>query len=75
MDLGYFMMPAHPPKRKPYDFNQYDLQSLRWGDELDVVEAWFSPMNCAYSSPRLLDQRAPARQPGIVTGCGGARRL
>lgn len=40
MDLGYFMMPAHPPERKPYDFNQYDLQSLRWGDELGVVEAW-----------------------------------
>lgn len=40
MDLGYFMMPAHPPERKPYEFNQYDLQSLRWGDELGVSEAW-----------------------------------
>jgi alkanesulfonate monooxygenase SsuD/methylene tetrahydromethanopterin reductase-like flavin-dependent oxidoreductase (luciferase family) len=40
MDLGYFMMPAHPPERKPYDWQQYDLQSLRWGDELGVAEAW-----------------------------------
>lgn len=40
MDLGYFMMPAHPPERKPYDWNQYDLQNIRWGDELGVTEAW-----------------------------------
>ena len=40
MDLGYFMMPAHPPERKPYDWHQTDLQALRWGDELGVTEAW-----------------------------------
>ena len=40
MELGYFMMPAHPPEAKPYDWHQYDLQALKWGDELGVVEAW-----------------------------------
>ena len=40
MDLGLFMMPAHPPGRQPFDFNQYDLQMLRWADELGVSEAW-----------------------------------
>jgi hypothetical protein len=40
MDLGYFMMPAHPPERKPYDWQQTDLQNLRLGDEMGVKEAW-----------------------------------
>jgi alkanesulfonate monooxygenase SsuD/methylene tetrahydromethanopterin reductase-like flavin-dependent oxidoreductase (luciferase family) len=40
MDLGYFMIPSHPPERNPYDWHQYDLQALRWGDELGVSEAW-----------------------------------
>ncbi len=40
MKLGFFMMPAHPPDRLPYDYQQYDLQSLRWADELDFSEAW-----------------------------------
>lgn len=40
MDLGYFLIPTHPPEIKPYEWNQYDLQALRWGDELGVSEAW-----------------------------------
>src|ERR1700733_11479400 len=36
MDLGYFMMPAHPPERKPYDWQQTDLQNLPLGDEMGV---------------------------------------
>ena len=40
MDFGYFMIPSHPPERSPFDWNQYDLQALRWGDEVGVSEAW-----------------------------------
>src|SRR4051812_11341156 len=40
MELGFFMMPEHPPDRLPYDYQQYDLQALRWADELGFAEAW-----------------------------------
>jgi alkanesulfonate monooxygenase SsuD/methylene tetrahydromethanopterin reductase-like flavin-dependent oxidoreductase (luciferase family) len=40
MELGYFLIPTHPPERKQYEWNQYDLQALRWGGELGVSEAW-----------------------------------
>ncbi len=40
MQLGLFMMPTHPPERSPYDGAQWDLQMIRWADELGFDEAW-----------------------------------
>ncbi|MPY91957.1 MAG: LLM class flavin-dependent oxidoreductase [Acidimicrobiia bacterium] len=41
MDLGMFLMPCHPPERAMYDKIEWDLQSVRWADELGYTEAWF----------------------------------
>src|SRR5574341_1286083 len=40
MDYGLFTMPSHPPERSLYDGHQWDLQQLRWADELGFSEAW-----------------------------------
>lgn len=40
MDIGLFMMPAHPPERSLYDGTQWDLQMLRWADAYGIPEAW-----------------------------------
>lgn len=40
MQAGLFMMPTHPPERSIYDGNEWDLQVLRWADEMDYHEAW-----------------------------------
>ena len=40
MDYGLFTMPSHPPERKLFDGHQWDLQQLRWADELGFSEAW-----------------------------------
>jgi alkanesulfonate monooxygenase SsuD/methylene tetrahydromethanopterin reductase-like flavin-dependent oxidoreductase (luciferase family) len=40
MEFGYFAQPAHPPERSPYDCQEWDLQVLRWLDELGYTEAW-----------------------------------
>ncbi|MFI5376620.1 MAG: LLM class flavin-dependent oxidoreductase, partial [Candidatus Rokuibacteriota bacterium] len=40
MEYGLFTMPSHPPERKLFDGHQWDLQQLRWADELGFSEAW-----------------------------------
>jgi len=40
MELGYFAMPSHPPERDLKEGNEWDLQTLRWLDELGFAEAW-----------------------------------
>lgn len=40
MELGLFMMPTHPPERRPYDGAQWNLQMIRWAHELGFAEAW-----------------------------------
>jgi hypothetical protein len=34
MEYGLFTMPSHPPERSLYDGHRWDLQTLRWADEL-----------------------------------------
>ena len=34
MDYGLFTMPSHPPERGLNDGHQWDLQQLRWAEEL-----------------------------------------
>src|SRR5918994_6500154 len=36
----FFTPPPHPPHRSLYDGAQWDLQVLRWADELGYEEAW-----------------------------------
>ncbi|OBA66060.1 alkane 1-monooxygenase [Mycolicibacterium elephantis] len=40
MELGLFLMPAHPPERSLYDATQWDLELIQLADELGYVEAW-----------------------------------
>ena len=40
MQYGLFTMPSHPPERSLYDGHRWDLQTLRWADELGFSEAW-----------------------------------
>src|SRR5260370_24092451 len=58
MDYGLFTMPSHPPERALYDGHQWDLQQLRWADELGFSEAWIGEHPTAplepHPSPDLL---------------------
>lgn len=40
MRLGLFLMPSHPPERSLEDGQEWDLQVIRWADELGYDEAW-----------------------------------
>src|SRR6478752_4830314 len=40
MELGYFAMPSHPPECGLKEGHEWDLQVLRWLDELGYQEAW-----------------------------------
>ena len=40
MEFGYFAMPSHPPERGLKEGHDWDLQTLRWLDELGYAEAW-----------------------------------
>src|SRR5438876_10942583 len=58
MDYGLFTMPSHPPERSLYDGHQWDLQQLRWADELGFSEGWIGEHHTApwepHPSPDLL---------------------
>ena len=62
MDYGLFTMPSHPPERKLFDGHQWDLQNLRWADELGFSEAWIGEHHTApwepHPSPDLLVAQA-----------------
>src|SRR5215217_8651630 len=40
MEIGYFTMPSHPPECGLKEGHDWDLQVLRWLDELGYQEAW-----------------------------------
>jgi alkanesulfonate monooxygenase SsuD/methylene tetrahydromethanopterin reductase-like flavin-dependent oxidoreductase (luciferase family) len=40
MNLGLFLMPSHPPERSLYDATQWDLEMIKYADELGFQEAW-----------------------------------
>ena len=48
MEVGMFTMPSHPPERSFYAGQQWDLDVLRWADELGFSEAWIGEH---YTSP------------------------
>jgi alkanesulfonate monooxygenase SsuD/methylene tetrahydromethanopterin reductase-like flavin-dependent oxidoreductase (luciferase family) len=75
MELGLFTMPSHPPERSLYDGHQWDLQVLRWADELGYKEAWIGEHHTApwepHPSPDLLIAQSLLQTKNIRLGPGG----
>ena len=51
MELGYFAMPSHPPECGLKEGHDWDLQVLRWLDELGYQEAWIGEHHTAPWEP------------------------
>src|SRR5206468_388393 len=75
MDYGLFTMPSHPPERGLNDGHQWDLQVLRWADELGFSEAWIGEHHTApwepHPSPDLLVAQALMQTKRMRIGPGG----
>ena len=68
-------MPSHPPERNLYDGHQWDLQQLRWADELGFSEAWIGEHHTApwepHPAPDLLVAQALLQTSRMRIGPGG----
>ena len=75
MQLGYFAMPSHPPERGLKAGHDWDLQVLRWLDELGYEEAWIGEHHTApwepHPAPDLLIAQALLQTKRIRLGPGG----
>ena len=75
MQYGLFTMPSHPPERSLYDGHRWDLQTLRWADELGFAEAWIGEHHTApwepHPSPDLLIAQALMETKRIRLAPGG----
>jgi alkanesulfonate monooxygenase SsuD/methylene tetrahydromethanopterin reductase-like flavin-dependent oxidoreductase (luciferase family) len=75
MDVGLFTMPSHPPERGLYEGHQWDLQVLRWADELGYREAWIGEHHTApwepHPAPDLIVAQALLQTKQIRLGPGG----
>src|SRR6201993_497942 len=75
MEFGYFAMPSHPPERGLKAGHDWDLQTLRWLDELGYQEAWIGEHYTApwepHPSPDLLVAQALLQTKNIRIGPGG----
>lgn len=75
MELGLFAMPAHPPERGLKAGFEWDLEVIRWLDELGYQEAWVGEHHTVpwepNPSPDLLLARAFAETRRIRLGPGG----
>ena len=75
MELGYFTMPSHPPECGLKEGHDWDLQVLRWLDELGYQEAWIGEHHTApwepHPSPDLLMAQALLQTKNIRIGPGG----
>ncbi|MET4699207.1 alkanesulfonate monooxygenase SsuD/methylene tetrahydromethanopterin reductase-like flavin-dependent oxidoreductase (luciferase family) [Constrictibacter sp. MBR-5] len=75
MDFGLFTMPSHPPERSLRDGHEWDLQVLRWADEMGFTEAWIGEHHTApwepHPSPDLLVAQALMQTKNIRLGPGG----
>jgi alkanesulfonate monooxygenase SsuD/methylene tetrahydromethanopterin reductase-like flavin-dependent oxidoreductase (luciferase family) len=75
MQFGYFAMPSHPPERDLNEGNEWDLQTLRWLDELGYVEAWIGEHHVSQwepnPAPDLLVAQALKQTSRLRIGPGG----
>jgi alkanesulfonate monooxygenase SsuD/methylene tetrahydromethanopterin reductase-like flavin-dependent oxidoreductase (luciferase family) len=75
MQYGLFTMPSHPPERPLLDGHRWDLQVLRWADELGFAEAWIGEHHTApwepHPAPDLLIAQALLQTRNIRLGPGG----
>jgi alkanesulfonate monooxygenase SsuD/methylene tetrahydromethanopterin reductase-like flavin-dependent oxidoreductase (luciferase family) len=75
MQLGFFTMPSHPPERGLRAGQEWDLQVIRWLDELGFSEAWFGEHHTSAwepnPSPDLLVAQALVQTQNIRLGPGG----
>src|SRR5262249_16023631 len=75
MDYGLFTMPSHPPERNLYDGHPWDLQGLRWADELGFSEASIGEHHTApwerHPAPDLLVAQALMQTSRMRIGPGG----
>ena len=75
MQYGLFTMPSHPPERGLFDGHRWDLQTLRWADELGFSEAWIGEHHTApwepHPSPDLLIAQALMETRHIRLAPGG----
>ena len=75
MDYGLFTMPSHPPERGLYDGHRWDLQTLRWADELGFSEAWIGEHHTApwepHPAPDLLVAQSLMQTSRMRIGPGG----
>ena len=75
MQFGYFAMPSHPPERPLKDGHEWDLQVIRWLDELGFTEAWIGEHHTApwepHPAPDLLVAQALMQTKNIRLGPGG----
>src|SRR3954454_4688699 len=75
MELGLFAMPAHPPERDLKAGVDFDLEVIRWLDELGYAEAWVGEHHTVpwepNPAPDLLLARAFADTKNIRLGPGG----
>ena len=75
MQFGYFTMPSHPPERPLKDGHDWDLQVIRWLDELGFAECWIGEHHTApwepHPSPDLLVAQALMQTKNIRLGPGG----
>jgi alkanesulfonate monooxygenase SsuD/methylene tetrahydromethanopterin reductase-like flavin-dependent oxidoreductase (luciferase family) len=75
MEVGYFTMPSHPPECGLKEGHDWDLQVLRWLDELGYQEAWIGEHHTApwepNPAPDLLIAQALLQTKKLRIGPGG----
>ena len=75
MDIGFFTMPSHPPERGLREGHEWDLQVIRWADELGMTEGWIGEHHTApwepHPSPDLLVVQGFSETERIRLGPGG----
>ena len=75
MELGFFIMPSHPPERPLFEGHEWDLQALRWADEFGYQEAWIGEHHtCPWEpnpAPDLLVAQSLRETKRMRIGTGG----
>jgi len=75
MEIGFFTMPSHPPERDLREGHEWDLQHIRWADELGFSEGWIGEHHTApwepHPAPDLLVVEGLRQTETIRLGPGG----